>query len=71
MRRPPLLMLACLAITASDARAQQMDMDAMQRWSSAKLVYYVVDGVHSGPASVTATMGGIADVVDKVSMTFE
>ena len=71
MRRPVLLPLACLAAMALPAGAQQMDMQAMQRWGSAKLVYYAVEGVHSGAVPVTATMGGVADVVDRVSMTFE
>jgi hypothetical protein len=48
-----------------------MDMQAMERWGSAKLVYYAAEGVHSGAASMSATMGGVADVVDRVSMTFE
>lgn len=71
MRRPILLPLACLATMALPAGAQQMDMQAMQRWGSAKLVYYAVEGVHSGAAPMTATMGGVADVIDRVSMTFE
>ena len=71
MRHPFSLPLACLAAFAPLAGAQQMDMEAMQRWGSAKLVYYSVEGVHSGAASMTATMGGVADVVDRVSMTFE
>ena len=62
---------ACLAMVVLPAGAQQMDMQAMQRWSAAKVIYYAVEGVHSGPASVTATMGGVADVVDRVSLTFE
>lgn len=71
MRRIAFLPLILLAAIALPARAQQMDMQAMQRWSSAKLVYYAVEGVHSGASSMTATMGGVADVVDRVGMTFE
>ena len=71
IRGPVLLTLACLAMTAVDASAQQMDMEAMQRWGSASRIYYAVEGRHSGPASMTATMGGLADVADRVSMTFE
>ena len=71
MHRSVLLSLACLSMAALPAIAQQMDMQAMQRWGAAKVIYYAVEGVHSGPASVTATMGGVADVVDRVSMTFE
>jgi hypothetical protein len=63
--------LACLAAFALPTNAQQMDMQAMQRWGSAKIVYYAVEGAHSGTASMTATMGGLGDVVDRVSMTFE
>jgi hypothetical protein len=70
MRSSVSLLLACLALTAP-AGAQQMDMQAMQRWGSAKVVYYAVEGSHSGAASMTATMGGMADVVDRVSMAFE
>ncbi len=71
MRCPGLAPLACLATMALPAGAQQMDMQAMQRWGSARLVYYAVEGVHSGAAPMTDTMGGVADVVDRVSMTFE
>lgn len=70
MRRSVSLLLACLALTAP-VGAQQVDMQAMERWGNAKVVYYAVEGVHSGPASMTATMGGMADVADRVSMTFE
>jgi hypothetical protein len=71
MQRSVLFSLASLAMVALPAGAQQMDMQAMQRWSTAKVIYYAVEGVHSGPAAVTATMGGVADVADRVSMTFE
>lgn len=71
MRRNDFFPLVLLAAIALPAGAQQMDMEAMQRWGSAKLVYYAVEGVHSGASSMTATMGGVADVVDRVSMTFE
>jgi hypothetical protein len=70
MPRSVLLLLACFALIAP-AGAQQMDMQAMQRWGSAKVIYYAVEGSHTGAASMTATMGGMADVVDRVSMTFE
>jgi hypothetical protein len=62
--------LACLAALALPAGAQQMDMAAMQRWGSASVVYYAVEGVHAGQARISA-MGGFADVADRVSMTFE
>jgi hypothetical protein len=70
MRRSVALLLACFTPIAP-AGAQQIDMQAMQRWGSAKVVYYAVEGSHSGATSMTATMGGMADVVDRVSMTLE
>ena len=70
MRRSAFL-FACLAVLASPASAQQVDMQAMQRWGSAKVIYYAVEGTHTGAASMTATMGGVGDVADRVSMTFE
>jgi hypothetical protein len=71
VRRPVFLPLAFLVAIALPAGAQEMDVQAMGRWGSAKLVYYAVEGVHSGAAPMTATMGGVADVIDRVSMTFE
>lgn len=70
LRRTVFFPLACLAAFAPPAGSQQMDMEAMQRWGSAKVVYYAVEGVHSGQTSVS-TGGGFADVTDRVSMTFE
>lgn len=70
MRRSVSLLVICFGLI-SPAGAQQVDMQAMQRWGSAKVIYYAVEGAHSGAASMTATMGGMADVVDRVSMTFE
>jgi hypothetical protein len=66
-----LLLATVAALGTSVVRAQQMDMEAMMRWGSATLIYYTVEGVYSGEASVTDTMGGVGDVVDRVSMTFE
>jgi hypothetical protein len=67
-----MLLLATVAVLGTSVvRAQQMDMEAMMRWGSATLIYYTVEGVYSGEASVTDTMGGVGDVVDRVSMTFE
>jgi hypothetical protein len=66
-----LLLATVAAFGTSVVSAQQMDMEAMMRWGSAKLIYYTVEGVYSGEASVTDTMGGVGDVVDRVSMTFE
>lgn len=74
MNRPSIRLFAALVAAGgfrSIVGAQQMDMDAMQRWGSARVIYYTVEGVHSGAAPVTARMGGVADVVDRVSMAFE
>jgi hypothetical protein len=70
MRRSLFNFVTALAV-ALPAGAQQMDIEAMQRWGSAELVYFTVEGVYAGETSMTATMGGFADVVDRVSMTFE
>ena len=65
------LLAAVFAAMTIPAFAQQMDMQAMQRWGSAKTIFYAVEGVHAGQASMTATMGGFGDVTDRVSMAFE
>lgn len=70
MRRSVSLLLACVVL-APRAGAQQVDMQAMQRWGNAKVVYYSVEGAYSGPTSMTRVMGGMADVADHVSMTLE
>lgn len=71
MDRAAFLPFALVAGFALPAAAQQMDMEAMQRWGNAKVIYYSVEGVHNGASAMTATMGGVGDVVDRVSMTFE
>jgi len=71
MRQSFALPFACLAAIALPAGAQQMDMQAMQKWGSAKVVYYTVEGVHSGAASVTNGAGGLGDVTDRVTMNLE
>jgi hypothetical protein len=74
MKRSSIGLLAAVVAgfgAGSIAGAQQPDMQAVQRWGSARVIYYTVEGVYSGEAPVTARMGGVADVVDRVSMTFE
>ncbi len=71
MRRPVIWLLSGLASLALPSAAQDIDMQAMQRWASAKVIYYAVEGVYSGKTSVTRQSGGFADVADKISMTFE
>ena len=65
--KAPFIALATLALPAS----AQMDAAAMQRWGSAKVIYYTVEGVHSGEAAVTSKFGGRGDVVDRVTMDLE
>jgi hypothetical protein len=69
MRR--LAPICCLLSALPTTVLSQQDMQAMQRWGSAKSIHYVVEGVHEGPASMTATMGGVGDVTDRISMTLE
>lgn len=71
MPRSSLLLLASLSMIALPAAAQKMDAAALQKWGSAKVIYYTVEGVHSGEMPVTPTMGGLADVADRVSMNLE
>lgn len=71
MHRPTVLLMSGLASLALPAAAQDIDMQAMQRWASAKVIYYAVEGVYSGKTAVTRQSGGFADVTDKIGMTFE
>lgn len=48
-----------------------MDAAVMEKWSSAKVVKYLVEGVHSGRTSVVfGDYEGKADVVDRVTVEF-
>ena len=71
MRRLICLLPAAVAALSVTAGAQQMDMQAVQRWSSAKTIFYAVEGIFADQASMTATMGGVGDVRDRVTMSFE
>lgn len=60
---------ACLfALQMLPAQAQQMDMDAMMRWSSASIVNYHVSGVYQGQPSIASDGSGRADVTDRVEI---
>jgi hypothetical protein len=48
------------------AQPQQMDMEAMARWSSAKLVRYHIVGIYQGPTPIAGDRSGLADVSDQV-----
>ena len=71
MPRASLVLLAALSLITLPAVAQKMDQAALQKWGSAKVIYYTVEGVYSGEMPVTPTLGGVADVVDRVSMNLE
>ena len=62
MRRLICLLLPAFAVLPIAADAQQRDTQAMQRWSRAKTIFYSVEGVYADTASLTASMGGVADV---------
>ena len=71
MSRMSLVLLAAPLIAALPAAAQKMDQAAMMKWANAKVIYYAVEGVHSGEILVTNGPGGYGQVDDKVTMTLE
>ena len=71
MRRCSLLLVSALCLATYPAAAQKMDMGAMQKWASAKVIHYTVEGVYSGETPVTPSLGGLADVVDRVNLNLE
>jgi hypothetical protein len=68
--RYPLVCLA-LSVVAIPAIAQKMDQAAMMKWANAKVIYYTVEGVHSGEILVTNGPGGYGTVADRVTMNLE
>jgi len=53
------------------AAAQTMDMAVAQKWASAKVVKYRVEGVHNGRVSVVfGDYEGKADVIDRITVEF-
>lgn len=55
----------------SGAQTGGMDMAAMQKWSSAKVVKYRVEGVHSARAPVVkGDYEGKAEVIDRLTVEF-
>ena len=65
----PLLPLG-LALLCLPAAGKKADAPAA-RWDGVETVYFTVEGVHDGAAPLTAKAGGVANVIDRVSMTFE
>ena len=73
MRLPLSAAAAFTGLLALPSAAQTggMDMAAMQKWSSAKVVRYRVEGVHSARASVVkGDYEGKADVTDRLTVEF-
>ncbi len=50
----------------SPVQAQQMDTEAMLRWSSAKVIRYHIVGVYQGQPPIAGDGSGRADVTDRV-----
>jgi len=69
--RSPLVFVAVASAIAFPAAAQKMDQAAMMKWAGAKVIYYTVEGVHSGEILVTNGPGGYGQVDDKVTMVLE
>lgn len=69
--RSPLVLVAALTAVALPAAAQKMDQAAMMKWGNAKVIYYKVEGVHSGEILVTNGPGGYGTVTDRVTMNIE
>ena len=73
MRRPFSVTAAFASLLALQSAAQTggMDMAVMQKWSSAKVVKYRVEGVHSARAPVVkGDYEGKADVTDRLTLEF-
>ena len=67
-----LVSLLALQSGAMDiAVAQNMDMAVAQKWASAKVVKYRVEGVHNGrEAVVYGDYEGKAEVIDRITVEF-
>ena len=62
---------ALLSFGALAAQSGGMDMAVAQKWASAKVVKYRVEGVHSGrEAVVYGDYEGKADVMDRITVEF-
>jgi hypothetical protein len=73
MRLPLSIAAAFASLLALESAAQAggMDMAVMQKWSSAKVVRYRVEGVHSARAPVVkGDYEGKADVTDRLTVEF-
>ena len=60
-----------VTLLALQASGMDMDMAVAQKWASAKLVKYRVEGVHNGrEAVVYGDYEGKADVIDRITVEF-
>lgn len=76
MRRPlrlAALLSASLICLTVPARAQDMNMDVMNKWSAFTVIHYVVVGEYSGDPSINPGGGGFipASATDHVELTFD
>ncbi len=60
------LITLCLLCAVAPGHAQQMDMTAMMKWSTADLIRYHIVGVYKGTPSIASDGAGRADVTDRV-----
>jgi hypothetical protein len=62
----PLICAVWLLGAVVPAHAQQMDMDAMMKWSSASKIRYQIVGVYQARTYIAGDGSGRADVTDRV-----
>jgi len=60
------LAIALLGFLPIAAQPQQMDMEAMMKWSSADLVRYHIVGVYKSQTYIASDGSGQADIADRV-----
>jgi hypothetical protein len=66
MKTATRLTIAFIALLPLGARAQQMDLAAMQKWGSAEMVKYHIVGVYQAATFIASDGVGQADVTDRV-----
>ena len=70
MQRIAIVTAAAVLCTAIPTRTEQMDMEVMMRWGSARVVGYHIVGVYEGQTDVVGGSKwiGYADVTDRVEI---
>jgi hypothetical protein len=70
MQRIAIVTAAAVLCAAIPTRTEQMDMEVMMRWGSARVVTYHIVGVYEGRANVVGGSKwiGYADVTDRVEI---